>query len=167
VRVDSWAGGDGARAGVSLYNDPATGKGYNLLFHNNTSTVQFLDDGVAWGNSYTFSWSVGTWYWFKLAMINGTLYGKVWQDGTSEPANWMFTQSGWTDRTGGAPGLNGGSSISGTSATVSFANFSAAAVYSYDANGNRTMTGYQTGSGNQVTTDGLWSYTYDAEGNQT
>src|SRR6202008_2981224 len=75
VRVDSWAGGDYARAGVSLDENPSTGQGYNLLFHNNTSTVQFLDDGVAWGNSYSFAWSVGTWYWFQLEMVNGTLYG--------------------------------------------------------------------------------------------
>jgi len=37
--------------------------------------------------------------------------------------------------------------------------------YSYDATGNRTMTGYTTGSGNQLTSDGTWTYSYDAEGN--
>jgi hypothetical protein len=83
--------------------------------------VQFLDDGVAWGNSYSFAWSTGAWYWFKLAMINGVLYGKIWADGTAEPSAWMFTQAGWTDRTSGAPGLNGGSN---NGATASFANFS-------------------------------------------
>ncbi len=39
------------------------------------------------------------------------------------------------------------------------------ASYSYDANGNRTMTGYQTGPGNQLTNDGVYTYTYDNEGN--
>ena len=34
----------------------------------------------------------------------------------------------------------------------------------YDANGNRTNTGYST-SANQSTTDGTWNYTYDNEGN--
>jgi RHS repeat-associated protein len=29
------------------------------------------------------------------------------------------------------------------------------------------MSGYQTGSDNRLTTDGLWTYTYDAEGNET
>jgi RHS repeat-associated protein len=38
-------------------------------------------------------------------------------------------------------------------------------TYSYDANGNRTMTGYQTGTGNQLLNDGTWAYTYDSEGN--
>ena len=38
--------------------------------------------------------------------------------------------------------------------------------YSYDATGNRTMTGYTTGSNNQLTDDGTYSYTYDGEGNR-
>jgi RHS repeat-associated protein len=40
-------------------------------------------------------------------------------------------------------------------------------TYSYDANGNRTMAGYQTGTNNQVTNDGAFTYTYDAAGNMT
>jgi RHS repeat-associated protein len=41
------------------------------------------------------------------------------------------------------------------------------ASYSYDLNGNRTMTGYQTGTANQMTNDGVYTYTFDAEGNVT
>ena len=37
--------------------------------------------------------------------------------------------------------------------------------YSFDANGNRTMTGYSTGTGNQLLSDGTWNYSYDAVGN--
>jgi RHS repeat-associated protein len=33
--------------------------------------------------------------------------------------------------------------------------------YSYDANGNRTNTGYTTGDDNRLTNDGTFSYTYD------
>jgi RHS repeat-associated protein len=39
--------------------------------------------------------------------------------------------------------------------------------YSYDKNGNRTMSGYVTSTGNQLTNDGTWTYTYDSEGNTT
>jgi YD repeat-containing protein len=39
--------------------------------------------------------------------------------------------------------------------------------YSYDANGNRTLTGYQTGDNNQLLNDGTHSYEYDDEGNRT
>ncbi len=39
--------------------------------------------------------------------------------------------------------------------------------YSYDANGNRTMTGYSTDTGNELAADGTYNYTYDAAGNMT
>ena len=115
-----------ARAGLGLYTNTSNGDGYNLVFHG-TNQVQFLDDNVTWGNAYTFNWQVGTRYWFQLAENNGTLEGKVWAAGTAEPQNWMFQQTGWTDLTGGAPALNGGSA-DGTagdgSSTVSFASVS-------------------------------------------
>ena len=53
VQVNSWNPGDLARAGVGLYTNTSTGQGYNLLFHG-TNQVQFLDDGVVWGNSLRF-----------------------------------------------------------------------------------------------------------------
>jgi hypothetical protein len=130
VRVDSWVNGDYARAGVGLYTN-AQGEGYNLLFHLDTHTVQFLDDHVTWGNAYAFNWSVGTWYWFKLEESVGTLFGKVWADGTSEPSGWMFTQAGWADRTGGAPALNGGST-SATGNGSDTASFDVVSVVSLD-----------------------------------
>jgi YD repeat-containing protein len=41
------------------------------------------------------------------------------------------------------------------------------ATYTYDLNGNRTMTGYTTDTGNRLTNDGVYTYTYDDEGNLT
>jgi RHS repeat-associated protein len=40
-------------------------------------------------------------------------------------------------------------------------------AYSYDANGNRTNTGYTTGPNNRLLSDGTFTYTYDNEGNRT
>ncbi|MEG4465002.1 FG-GAP-like repeat-containing protein [Microcoleus sp. D3_18cC1] len=37
--------------------------------------------------------------------------------------------------------------------------------YSYDDNGNRTNSGYQRGSNNQLNSDGVYNYEYDGEGN--
>jgi glucose/arabinose dehydrogenase len=107
VWAQTWFAGDAARAGVGIYTDPTTGQGFELLFHGDNQ-VQFLDDGVAWGNAYSFAWSKNTYYWFKLTDQNGVLLGKVWQDGTPEPSSWMFQQSGWSDRSGGDPALDGG-----------------------------------------------------------
>src|SRR5207245_1443025 len=40
-------------------------------------------------------------------------------------------------------------------------------TYSYDLNGNRTMSGYTTTTANRLSTDGTWNYAYDDEGNRT
>jgi RHS repeat-associated protein len=40
-------------------------------------------------------------------------------------------------------------------------------AYQYDANGNRTNSGYQTGTNNQLLSDGQFTYEYDNEGNRT
>jgi len=58
----------------------------------------------------------------------------------------------------------------GTSVTYSYDTRSqltqaGASAYSYDSNGNRTMSGYTTGPGNRLTNDGTYTYTYDLEGN--
>lgn len=39
--------------------------------------------------------------------------------------------------------------------------------YTYDANGNRTNSGYSTGTDNRLLTDGKYNYEYDSEGNRT
>jgi len=39
-------------------------------------------------------------------------------------------------------------------------------TYTYDANGNRTMSGYSIGSNNRLLSDGTYNYTYDNEGNR-
>ena len=39
--------------------------------------------------------------------------------------------------------------------------------YSYDSGGNRTMSGYTTGTGNELTASPGYTYTYDGEGNMT
>jgi YD repeat-containing protein len=38
------------------------------------------------------------------------------------------------------------------------------ATFTYDADGNRNMTGYSTSTGNRTAMDGTWAYTYDAAG---
>jgi len=123
LRVNTWGGGDNARVGIGLMTD-GSGNAYNLVFHSDTNTVAFLYDQVVWGNSYAFTWNVGTWYWFKLKYeTDGNLYGKVWQDGTSEPPNWPYKQSGWGVRSPLYPCLNGGSAD-----TVDFSTFSVSAL---------------------------------------
>src|SRR5207245_8240627 len=37
--------------------------------------------------------------------------------------------------------------------------------FSFDLAGNRTMSGYSTGTGNRTTSDGTYTFTWDDEGN--
>jgi RHS repeat-associated protein len=54
-----------------------------------------------------------------------------------------------------------------TSASYTGTNQPANEAYSFDKNGNRTMSGYSTGSNNLITSDGTFNYQHDADGNQT
>ena len=89
VRVDSWQDSYIPRDGVGLNTD-SNGNGYNLVFHNNgIRAVQFLNDVVAWSNAVALTGPTtpGT------GSSGGTLYGRVWQDGTLEPSTWTDAQN--------------------------------------------------------------------------
>jgi hypothetical protein len=110
--------GEYARAGVGLYTDPATGRGYNLVFTGRWYNIdplhpvhlEFLNDGVAWsgwlinGSQTTVAYTVdtapklGQWWWFHMTVSGGKLYGNAWRDATNdtshspagEPPGWMI-----------------------------------------------------------------------------
>lgn len=117
LMVTSWAEGGGNHVGVGIFTDPITGGGYQLVFHHKNQ-VQFVNDDIVWGNSYSFPWELNKWYWFKLTRHTDALLGKIWADGAPEPTDWMFTQSGWSDRTRGNPALDGGGFKGGFSTAV-------------------------------------------------
>jgi RHS repeat-associated protein len=81
---------------------------------------------------------------------------------TSESRTWTNPGGGTSSDTLGYTYTNNNQLTSVTHTNSSFANES----FSYDANGNRNMTGYSTGTGNELTSDGTYNYTYDNEGNQ-
>jgi RHS repeat-associated protein len=53
--------------------------------------------------------------------------------------------------------------LTGASGTLAGSSYSG--NWSYDLNGNRNMSGYSTGTGNQLLSDGINNYTYDKNGN--
>lgn len=124
VRLDSWEDGDSARAGLVLRVGADTGRGYNFLFHENKSTIQFLNDQSAWGDTATYNFEIGEWYWMQFHIdADQTLHAKVWADGEPEPDAWMLEQGAFGDPRpweGGYPALNGGTSPHGGSVTVSY-----------------------------------------------
>jgi hypothetical protein len=107
VRVDSFPT-TGSRVGVSLRNNLTTGYGYNFVLLD-SNRVGFLADALAWGQTCSYPWAYGNWYWMKLTVSGTTLIGRIWADGQSESQATVCAQSGWTYFPTGAPGLNGGS----------------------------------------------------------
>ncbi len=129
VRIDDWRDGEYARAGVSLLND-ANGAGYDLVItgrhddgqgrwkNQSLMTLEFVDGyALQWsgynnGPSVQGQWNIGAWYNFHMRADNGTLYGNVWPDGSSEPTGWMiaYTPQSNVSQAAGVPGLIGGAS---------------------------------------------------------
>ncbi len=120
LRLDSWKDGESARAGISVCSDPATGHGFNLVFHQ--GKLEFVHDYVTWGPGVKFPYRVGAWFWMKLGKTAGALNGKAWPDGDPEPAEWMVTWQRGEDEVTGYPALVGGAGGPGDDfCTVSFA----------------------------------------------
>ena len=125
VRLNSIAN-DG-RAGVGLNND-SNGNGYNLVFHmwSGALAVQLLNDNVSWSIPASGTWSLNTWYTFKLVVVPqgggvDALYGKVWPKGNIEPTSWTIQEIVSSGNKGpGVPSFVSGSSGSADYATADF-----------------------------------------------
>jgi subtilase family serine protease len=124
LAITSWDPGEYARAGLSVFT-AANGKGLGVVVRDNRGTtapnnqpvlVQFLDDGVTFGNSFllptplTVSATTPVWYDLCLEVRGGVLYANLWQDGTAEPSTWQYSQAGWVQSNStGAVALHGSS----------------------------------------------------------
>jgi hypothetical protein len=82
-------------------NDISTSshRGYSLTVHNTITTLQLLDEEVAWKASTTTSQALNEWWKFKLQVNGTTMKGKAWKVGTPEP-NWMVSDSSTTQSSG-------------------------------------------------------------------
>lgn len=126
VRVDAWGADGGARAGISARHvTTTTSSGIGLVFRGDTpNTVYFIRHGLAWDSNFSFNWSTGVWYTFKLLVRGGLVHGKVWPTASPEPPGWrLFNNIGASSPTG-RPALVGQTILSGMSNTqVSYDNF--------------------------------------------
>ena len=75
LRINAWDAGSDSRAGISVCMDPATGRGYGLVFHR--GKLQFMQDFVAWREGCDFPCRIGKWYWLKLRKADEQLSGKA------------------------------------------------------------------------------------------
>jgi len=98
IRVTSFAGGDLSRMGLSCCMDtsPSRGSGYCGLFHDDSNSLDLLNDLRSWGTQGTYSWSLDTWYYMRFRVVDpASRVGqvKVWQVGTNEPSTWTVDGS--------------------------------------------------------------------------
>ncbi len=81
---------------------------------------------------------------------------------------WSFDEaSRVTQFTSSADGVADYSYDDRNQITAANYDFQSNELYSYDDNGNPTNVGYVTGTNNQLQSDGVLNYAYDAEGNRT
>jgi hypothetical protein len=91
-------------AGVEARFSSASGSTcYKLLWYSGDIHFNKSVSGTntVLSNYGGFAMALGTFYQFKIACIGTMLYGKVWLDGTAEPANWMLTTSDASVASGG------------------------------------------------------------------
>jgi len=98
INVMSFAGGDLSRMGLSCCMDasPSRGGGYCGLFHDDSNSLDLLNDLRSWGAQGTYSWSLDTWYYMRFRVVDpASRVGqvKVWQVGTNESSTWTVDGS--------------------------------------------------------------------------
>jgi len=132
VRMDTWLDeNDFSRGGVAarLQTRGTSGsdtqdRAINLLFHQNLSNVEYLNDLVAWANTDddTYPWLVGTWYTFELSVAGQTASGRVYRRDAGPEGGDVITLKPWTfsGRPTGFAGITG-SNVQGY--VASFDNF--------------------------------------------
>ena len=130
IRIDSWVDGeDLSRAGIAVHIQPdgtapdgGGDRGINMLVHDASNNVEFLNDLRGWGDDTEFDWDVGTWYTMELTTDGTTVTGSMTErgnpDNTVELAPWDFPDP--QNRQGGFPGVTA-STLGGLMA--SFDNF--------------------------------------------
>lgn len=78
---------DTTRTGICFDTTATPSNGICLLMGGTTNSLQLLYSGIAWGSSYGYSFTAGTWYNFSLVFNTTAIYGKVWPKGSAEPSS--------------------------------------------------------------------------------
>lgn len=114
IRVSAFSGGDVSRMGLSCCMDSASprGSGYCALFHQDSSSLDFLNDLRSWGTKSSFSWSLNSWYYMRFRVVDPASRAgqvRVWPIGVAEPSAWTVDGNfgGGAARSFGEVGLAG------------------------------------------------------------
>jgi hypothetical protein len=122
IRMVDWADGDLARAGLAVRVNPEDGeRALNFLLHEDTFSVDFLNDLVSWGTYLDYAWQVGEWYTMQVVAQGSRLEGQIARRGSNEVPASSTWDDPWNEfRSPGYPGLTG-STMQGL--TAQFDNF--------------------------------------------
>jgi len=114
IRVSSFSGGDVSRMGLSCCMDSTTsrGSGYCALFHQDSNSLDLLNDLRSWGTAGSFSWSLNSWYYMRFRVVDPTSRTgqvRVWHIDVAEPSAWAVDGNfgGGTARSFGEVGFAG------------------------------------------------------------
>ena len=134
---------------------------YNLA-NQYTTIARYNDTDGGSSNEVAAS----TYSYDTLGRITGLEYERGGTD-LFTPYSWTYDSTNRITQFVSADGTSDYSHDKTSQLTAADHNYQTDESYAYDANGNRTMTGYTTGTNNQLTNDGTYSYEYDDEGNRT
>ncbi len=109
VKMVDWVDGDQARAGVAVRVNPDDrNRALNMLVHNDTGSVDMLNDLRKWGNNTDYSWKVGEWYTMILTVEGSRLEGTIFGRGSNEiPTTMVWDDDEHNQLSPGFPGLTG------------------------------------------------------------
>jgi hypothetical protein len=89
IRCDVATADEGTELGLLINPAQSNGNWYFAL-RGISGQAGFDELAVAWHDLVPYpSWKVKVWHYSKVAVIDGTFYGKAWLEGKDEPADWL------------------------------------------------------------------------------
>jgi hypothetical protein len=127
IKINSLSNSSNARAGISV-RSTASGQGaLALIFRGDLANqLVFLEEGIQFSAQWNFTWTTGTYYYLKLAVVGARCYGKAWAAAGSEPAHWQFFFSHTNTRTSGFAAITG--PVNGTSSNITVDEFEVSSI---------------------------------------
>ncbi len=118
--------------------------GNTRYYFRSKASVQFLAKDIAGtvtqlGSSGSFTTVNSTFYWFRFRVVGVNLFGKIWADGSSEPAAWTCTANDSAITAAGNFGV--GCNPTGTGQIISYDNFNASSITAQVLGNRHRVTG--------------------------
>jgi RHS repeat-associated protein len=147
-----------AQAGGNSVHDKRVRLEYNGL-DQYTKLIRENKPSGSWQEVVTSNFSYDT-----LNRLTGLDYERAGTD-VFTPYSWTFDKLSRPTQLSGQDGTSGYGYDVNSQLVSADHSFQGDESYSFDLNGNRTMSGWETGANNRLLSDGVFDYAYDNEGN--